>query len=164
MSKEPQNQEVNWEEAKPNWKKWLTIGDTLEGVYVEKSIRPDSLAQVPTNQEVYVIVDAAGEPWFVSGRTSRPSNTPGAVPTKVLLGMDRMALGQKVRMVYADEVATKKGTGFKAKIIKVYGATKADGKPLLQMDVLNHYHGNAVGMEIDADGFPVDVKTEDIPV
>lgn len=155
-----------FEEVKPQWMKWEKEGDMIEGVLVEKIITEDSLSATPMDQEVYIIRKDNGEIWHVSGR-SKSKNQRGGVPLKVIFGMERIALGQVVRIAYTRTVkSTKKGTN-DTKITTVYAGKKADGSPLLNMAVLNEYRG--VSVEVDADGMPLgnhveEVKVEDIPL
>lgn len=155
-----------FEEIKPQWMKWEKEGDMIEGVLVGKQITQDSLSDTPKEQEVYIIRKANGEIWNVAGRTVS-KNQRGGVPLKVILGMDRIALGQVVRIAYTKTIkAVKKGMN-DTKITTVYAGKQADGRPLMDMAALNEYRG--VTVEVDADGMPLgnhveEVKVEDIPL
>ncbi len=119
------NEPTNWEEVKSNFFRLTKVGDECEGVLVDRKIVDNNL-KAGSKQAIYELIQSDGNPIFIGGRGGEPS---------VIGGLEQAALGEKVKLVYAEERPSKKA-GFNAtKVLKVFRT--ADRK--LHTDVLEKY-------------------------
>ncbi len=128
--------EIKWEESGSRFWELNTIGESIEGIFVEKQTRKDKFSG--QDQEVYILAKDNGDTVLVSGRMSVKSSS-GAMK-KILSGMSNVSLGERVKMTYTED--KKNDKGFAAKIIKVMRS--ADRK--IHGEVLDKYR-NAGPME-----------------
>lgn len=106
-------------QAKPNFFKAENIGDSVQGVYVDRKIG-DNRFKPGEKQVIYTLVQEDGTPVFISGRRGNPA---------ILPGMEVAKFGEIVGIRYDREIENTKG-GFNAKAINVYTQHEMDEETL----------------------------------
>ena len=128
----------NWEDVSSSWVKWNKIGDHIIGTFIGdremKSTLPgqegvivrvyDVLADSgqfhDTNKDAEAIKIEPGATYSIAGKMNVEKRVgTEKVKIKVLYGMDRIKLGQKVKITFTEEIPPKT-KGFSAtKVVKV---------------------------------------------
>lgn len=97
-------------EVKPNFQKWANVGDSCQGVYVDRRVQDSTLTE--GQQAIYTLMQEDGSLLMVGGRAGKP--------VKVIGSLETCKLGQFVGIRYEANIPSKKA-GFNAtKVIKVY--------------------------------------------
>lgn len=107
---------TNFVEVQSNWQKWEKQGDSVEGVLVNIDVVQDNIDESKM-QKVYTLIQDDGNEILIGGRSPLHRN---GEEVKVIFGLERVRIGQRVKLEYTHDLEpTKKGNN-PAKIIKVY--------------------------------------------
>lgn len=126
-------------QVKSNFFKPVTVGDSVEGVYVKKEVRPNTL-KPGTMQTIYSILRDDGVVVLFSGRQLPKGGT-----LSVSSGMENCRFGQKVAVRFDEEKDT--GGPQKAKICNVYSKGEMDMEALEAYNATNSVFATKVNTE-----------------
>lgn len=107
---ETNKEEIKWEEVRPNFFKLTKIGDTCEGVYVDRKV-VDNKLKAGHKQALYTLLQDSGEVIFIGGRSGNPA---------ILQGLEQAAFGERVRITFAEIKPSKRAGMNDTKIVKVF--------------------------------------------
>ena len=112
--------------VKSNFVRWEKIGQTVQGVYVEKKIM-NNVLRPGTRQTIYILIQDDGSQINISGRGNQD-------PT-IIPGLEAARFGEFLGLKFEGLKESSKPGMQPAKIIKVYNAHE------VKEDVLNKYRG-----------------------
>lgn len=117
-------------ESKAKFAKWENVGDTVQGLYVERKLIDNRMKEPTVKQALYRLLQDDGSLIYVAGR--------GQSDPQVIGGMEDVKIGERVILRFTEELPSKKA-GFKGtKVIKVFRNN------IIDQEALAKYRGDDI--------------------